>query len=343
MSANKRRSVPLSTHRPTRRALFGGLSGVGVAAVLSACTNQANRDPEQPDGAARWRYTDGRGETIELPEPPTRIVSYSTCGGALAALGVKSVGMFGYSPLDQTDALRGVDLTGVATIGEVYGEINFDALLAADPQLIVTAFSPEQDGTLWGFADKAQQRKAAQIAPIVAINGIEDPTRVIGTFEELAASLDAEVDSAQDEQAREEFDAAQKEFEQIAAAHRDIRVLAVYMTNTEAYVARPEVFPQLREMGSWGLQVIDPKPGKDPFWDVLSLENLDTYPCDLLLADLLDVQGGNLDNVATWTALPAVKAGQVVDWSQLEPWSYGLYTQTLTELGAALADAQVVR
>lgn len=103
----------------TRR---GFLASATATALLTACSGT----PAGTDrtGTAEWRFTDDRGVTVTRPSRPARIVTNDQAGAALASLGVRPIGMFGSAPMAQNPLLEGVDLAGIESIGEVYGEIN---------------------------------------------------------------------------------------------------------------------------------------------------------------------------------------------------------------------------
>lgn len=77
------------------------------------------------------------------------------------------------------------------------------------------------------------------------------------------------------------------------------------------------------------------------FWTVVSYERADGFPADLIMHD---VQAGSLtlDGLAkkpTWRSLPAVKAGQLLEWQKVQPWSHPLYTKEIELLTAGLEQA----
>lgn len=143
---------------------------------------------------------------MNLPSRPTRIAAYAASGAPLIALGIRPVALFGGEPLDQTSHLEGLDLAGIESVGETYGEINVEKLLALQVDLVVTSFDPLQDGPIFGFVDGPVQGQVETIAPIVALNGINDPADVIARFEELAESLGADVQAPEVVVARQRFE-----------------------------------------------------------------------------------------------------------------------------------------
>jgi len=74
-----------------------------------------------------------------------RIAAYTAPGAALLSFGIRPVAVFGNVPLVDP-LLEGLDLTGVESGGETYGEVNLEKLLVLGVELIVTAFDPNQDG-----------------------------------------------------------------------------------------------------------------------------------------------------------------------------------------------------
>ena len=79
-------------------------------------------------------------------------------------------------PIEDDVAFEGRDLSGVEIVGTAYGQIDLEALAAADPDLIVTTVYPaDSAGTMTRPAPllrlraMEQQEQVAEIAPIVAI------------------------------------------------------------------------------------------------------------------------------------------------------------------------------
>lgn len=78
----------------------------------------------------------------------------------------------------------------------------------------------------------------------------------------------------------------------------------------------------------------------------MSFEQANKYPADLILYDTnpgamtLD----ELDKVPTWRGLPAVKAGQLVEWQAIEDWNYPQYTKDIRRVidGVRTANPRLV-
>lgn len=330
-------------HLTTRRQF--AVSSLGALAsgslLLSACGGDDQEAASKEEASGPWRFTDDRGERISRDTRPERIVANEATASALWYAGLTPVGIFAGSPLEDSTLLEGVDLEGIESLGEVYGEINLERLAALEPDLIVTAFNPDQAPVLFGFKDDAQQKKAAAFAPILAIDGVKPTTRVIERHGEVAGALGADQKAAKVVDARKAYDESVAALKAAIEAKPSLKVLAVSAYPDQVLVARPDQFPVFGEYTSWGLEMTEPE-GKDPFWETLSWERVDKYPADLIMYDdktgTLSIE--DMGKKPTWRALPAVEAGQVVPYSALEDWSYALRREEIDVLTAGLEEAR---
>ncbi|MCK9494472.1 MAG: ABC transporter substrate-binding protein [Dehalococcoidia bacterium] len=343
----------------TRRRFLAGLGSATAAAAFLAACGDSDDEPEAtptstgtPDAttatatseatatateaAGGFTFTDGRGVTVTLDKQPERVVAYHAPAAALWHLGITPVGVFGGALPEESPNLADIDVTGIEDVGHVYGEIDLEKLVLLKPDLIVTAFSPVQGELTWGFADLDVQAQVQEIAPIVAINGIEDPTDVIASFEELAVAMGVEVDTPEYADARAGFDQAVEDFQAAVAEKEGLTAVALSNFGGEVYFAKPELAPALRQLNQWGLQFVDVQAGEGEFWEIVSFEQVNKYPADLLLFDTSPEVG--LDELAerpAWQALPAVAADQIAPWDKLENWSYAAYAadiEAITEV-----------
>jgi iron complex transport system substrate-binding protein len=336
-----------------RRFVLRGLGALASTPLLLAACGDDEKSSSSPSAGASadgpWSFTDDRGERISLDKRPQRIIAYDTAASALWYQGIVPTAVFGAAPLKDNTSLAGLDVSETESVGEVYGEINLEKLAALKPDLIVTAYDPEQT-VLFGFKDDKQQKKVQAFAPIAAIDAIPLPTKVIDRFATLASSLGADPKAAGRDDQRQRFDAAVAKLRETATAKKDVAVVAVGGFEDGLYFARPARFPALKEYQGWGVNFVDTgvKPRNsakkfDPadFWTVVSYERADAFPADLIMHD---VQSGSLtlDALAkkpTWRSLPAVKAGQLVEWQKVQAWSYPLYTKEIELLTAGLERA----
>jgi len=338
----------------TRRRFVARGVGALVSAplLLAACGDDDNRNSAPSAGtttAGPWSFTDDRGVRISLDSRPKRVIAYDTAASALWYQGIIPTAVFGGARLKDNTSLTGLDISQTQSVGDVYGEINLEKLAALQPDLIVTAYDPDQ-AVLFGFKDDKQQRKVQSFAPIAAIDGIPLPTKVIDRFAALATSLGADPETDGRGDARRRFEAAVAKLRDTAAAKRDVAVVACAGFEDGLYFARPERFPALKEYQGWGVTFVDTggKPTKKSkefdvadFWQVVSYEQADHYRADVIMHD---TQEGSLTLAAlakkpTWRSLPAVKAGQLVAWQKIQAWSYPLYTKEIELLTAGLQKA----
>ena len=115
---------PESSRGLSRRRFLGGVSAAAVSAMfLAACggdddEGDGGASPSSATGgtstsaaggtSAAFTFTDGRGETITLDKKPERIVAYAAPAAALYDLGIKPVGIFTGSPLEEAPNLVGM-------------------------------------------------------------------------------------------------------------------------------------------------------------------------------------------------------------------------------------------
>ena len=206
----------------TSRRFTGGLLALGLAAGLSACGADAATDTAAAESG--WEFTDDLGTTIALDEVPTRVAGLNDVLSSLWNYGIEPVASWGQTSIEVDVAFEGKDLSGVEIVGTSYGQIDLEALAAADPDVIVASVYPtDSEGTLdpdapfYGFESIEQQEQVAQIAPIIGIAWRGSAAEVIERTVELAGSLGVDVDGGEVAQLREQYDAAAAELTEAAA------------------------------------------------------------------------------------------------------------------------------
>lgn len=300
--------------RPGRRAVLGASA---LTALLTACSTGGDTTTDAagaPEGG--WSFTDDLGVTVTLDAAPTRIAGVSDAVLGLWNYGVKPVAVYGSEPLADDVGFADRDLTDVASVGETYGEIDFEALAAAAPDLIIDlaypaerGATPSADDTRFGFGDATQQSSAEQIAPLLTI--VVDGT--VDTVAERTAVLAAALGVEDDVLAgfRTEFDAASERL--AAAASSGLSILFVAGYEDQLYVAHPQDDPTLAYYATLGFDMVDP-PGEDFYWALFSWETVDQLSADVLLTTPRAMSPEELLAQPTFAALPAAAAGQIVEW-----------------------------
>jgi iron complex transport system substrate-binding protein len=122
-------------------------------------------------------------------------------------------------------------------------------------------------------------------------------------------------------------------------------VLVVSPAVDTLYVASPDWMVDLFYFRELGLEIVSPEVPADGFWELLSWEQANKYPADLILVDARNDQiVQEVEGVGTWEALPAVQAGQLGPWYAGAPYSYARLAPMMRELAEIIreADADLV-
>ena len=334
------------THLSNRREFMAGLATVtSLPFLLAACGAEDEEAPPTGGGAQAggpFAFTDDRGEKISLDAMPERIVAHEYALAALWDYGVRPVGVYGSTPVAEQPLLADLDLAGVESVGEVWGEVNLEALAALRPDLIVSTWWPSEK-LLGGIKDDKLAGKMGAIAPLLGIHAQVPAATTIDHFEKLAVALGHSADAPEVVSIRERYDAAVAGFQEAVKAKPGLKMMAVYADPEAMYVGKVEDYSDLREYAGWGLEVISGK-SSDPYWEVLSWENADRYEADLILHDgrATAPSQEDLSKIPVWSRLPAVEAGQLSPWHMEEAVSYRLFAGHIEELTSAIDSASVL-
>lgn len=326
------------------------LSAAALAAGLAACSSDVEDSTEaSPSGAETpsgpWTWEDADGETVELDEVPTRIIAHSGEAAALMSYGIRPVGIYGDEPVKTDPNLQGLDLSGIEILGEEWGVIDVAKASTLSPDLIVADWWPAEQAHS-GLEDgvKEKSKQIAELAPVVGAPQGESILALTEGYEELAASLGADVEGSQGAADKAAFEAARDDFAALME-EKEISALAVSPATDLLYVANPEFAPELLDFAAWGLGVVEPDAVDQefPYWENLSWENADKYQPDVLLIDgrSFDDSVKTAEEQPTWTSIKAAEAGQVIEWPAFWLHTYGHYAAALEKLTADLADVDV--
>jgi iron complex transport system substrate-binding protein len=332
--------TPSDHTRPSRRQFVaGGLGAVALPILLAACGDD---DSPSQAGGGPWRFTDDRGVKVSLPVRPGRIVMHEYAVAGLWDYGIEPVGSYGSVPMSEQPLFEDMDLSDVESVGEVWGEINLEAMAALRPDLVVSTYWPAEK-LLGGIKDDKVEEKVAAIAPIVGVHAQVPATTTIEHFEKLARALGGDADGPKLDGIRERYRQAVKRFKAAVEEKPGLRVMAAYADPEALYVAKVSDYSDLREYRAWGLDLVSGR-SSDPYWEKLSWENADRYPADLILYDArahaptLD----KLDDIPVWRRLPAVEAGQLSPWHMEEAVSYRVFAGHIEELAERIEQSEPV-
>ena len=329
----------------TSRRLLGGLLALGVTAGLAGCGGAYTGT--EPAAAGGWQFTDDIGQTVELDEAPERIAGLNDLAASLWNYGIAPVATFGQTSAEDDVAFEGRDLGDVAIVGSAYGEIDLEALAAADPDVIVTTIYPDDSsGEIpegkagYGFNDLAQEEQVAEIAPVIHIAYVGSAADVIERVVELAEALGVDTGSGEVADARADFEAAAEDLS--AAAAGGVSVLPVFATAADGWwMAKAPDDPQLRMYADLGVNFVDPG-GDDYFWQAVGWEEVPEHPSDVLLYSLrFSMSADEIAAQPTAALLPAVQAGQLHPWKYIGP-DYVSQAAYMEELAGYLEQAQDV-
>jgi iron complex transport system substrate-binding protein len=164
-------------------------------------------------------------------------------------------------------------------------------------------------------------------------------------YEDLAESLGAEVDDPRIAENKQRFEESVARFKQAVAAKPGLTAAAVSPSDDLLYVANPEYAPELLDLQSFGMQVLDPDTPDPafPYWENLSWENADKYQPDLILFDGRSFTAeSNAEWGAkqpTWFQIGAAREGAVVAWPAYWLHTYGDFATELDKLTEAVTAA----
>ncbi|MGH3353428.1 MAG: ABC transporter substrate-binding protein [Nocardioides sp.] len=323
-------------------------TAAALVLALSACSSDIADDGAEPASGASsvpdgpWSFTDGSGEVVKLDEAPTRIIAHAPAAAALISYGIRPIGIYGDEPVETDPNLDGVDLTDIEVLGEEWGSIDVAKASTLSPDLIVADWWPaEMAHSGLENGTKAKSKKLAELAPVVGPSQGGSILNLAEGYEDLAASLGADVGKSQGAKDKAAFEKARDGFIS-EMKDKDLTALAVSPADDLLYAANPEYAPELLDFTEWGLQVVAPdSPDPDfPYWENLSWENADKYQPDVLLIDsrtFIDAKK-TAEGQPTWTSIRAAEAGQVIEWPAFWLHTYADYAEALTKLTADLAD-----
>jgi iron complex transport system substrate-binding protein len=327
-----------------RQFVLGGLALASTPLILAACGEEhGGQSGRVTDGrSGPWKFTDDRGIEISLDQPPQRIVAHEYALAALWDYGVRPIGVYGSVSMDDQPIFEDLDLAGIESVGEVWGEVNLEGLAALQPDLIISTYWPSEK-LLGGVKDDKLESKMSALAPFVGIDAQVPATRTIERFEELGGALGSDLESPEIEAIHADFDEAVESFQSAVKATPGLRAMAVYADPEALYIGKTDDYSDLREYEAWGLEV-QSGDSPDPYWEIVSWENADKYPADLILYDGRAHAPGldELTDIPLWNELPAVGANQLAPWHMEEAVSYRLFTEHIEELTAVIERSEVV-
>jgi iron complex transport system substrate-binding protein len=282
--------------------------------------------------------------TVTLPARPERVVGYLPLASALWDYGLRPVGVYGTTlrPDGTPEVFVGnIDLDAVESLGETYGELDIEKLVALKPDLIINdRWYDTMD--LWGMQPGAVEQ-IEQIAPIVEIKYTgRQVTETLASVEKLAVALGADPEAPEIVESKRAFEEAVTELKAAIAEKPGLTVMFMSGTPEESlYVANPLQSADMTLYQSLGLDIVVPEIDPTEYWEELSWEQAGKYPVDLFLIDSRQWSntGEQLQAIATFGSLPAAKAGAFGAWDIEYVPSYQGFTPVITALTEVIRNA----
>ena len=298
--------------------------------------------------AGEWSFTDDKGVTVTLPEAPQRIVADVNAAAPLWDFGIRPVGVFGWNASREGDfgmAGGNIDPSQVEVVGDVTEPIDVEGLVGLQPDLIVTlTFIPDDPQDYWSLAADGPLAQVQQVAPIIALSGVESAELAAGRYAELAAALGADLESADIVAAHQALADAEAAFTAAIEAKPGISALFVAGGPDTIYIANPAVAGDLQYFRKLGLTipevVINPENGD--FWEYASFEDIGRYQTDMLFSSYRGSTIEDLTAIGTVATLPAVTNDQVFTWNQDVITSYQGLTDILAGITEAINASEIV-
>ena len=339
------------THPSRRRVLKSGLGaglGLGAIGLLGACSaTVSTADASSSASGGPWTFTDDRGTAVRLGSAPTKVVAYTGTAAALYDFGVtdRIVGVFG--PTKQAngkaDPMAGnLPVDKLTVLGTAYGEFDVAKYAELNPQLLITDMW-EKD-SLW-YVPAASLSKIEKLAPTIGITVASEPlTTPLARYEKLAGLLGANLTASAVAAAKTAFQQAVEQLRSAAKSKSTIKVMAASASADLLYISNPKIYPDLSYFEQLGVSFIRPTNVVGGFFESLSWENAGKYQADLILLDdrTGTLQPADLTGKATWTALPAVKADQIVAWNSEPRYSYAAICPILQGFSTAQQNSDKV-
>ncbi|WP_076475560.1 ABC transporter substrate-binding protein [Williamsia sterculiae] len=322
---------------------------VDLNADPAAC---ANSDKVAPPARAdrSFEFTDGRGKTVKLDKQPTRIIADEESAAALYAAGIKPVGIWSTTPLSVSPILKCLDLDGVQAVGEKWGDISMEKVLALKPDLFVGEYNPrfKQFGKLTSASDSSKADRLDQIAPTLGVTlDTTSTTATIENYQKLDTALGVNENSDDQKRIKADFDTAVERFKKVAAERQDVTGMGVWPLEV-AYVLDPKADPDFSDYTRWGLKMFTPDRTDDGYWRKYSWETFPPKAADLAFVYHDVANSANVKLADVGQKFPVFQQSAAVNAKQMVLWDYGAnksyprYTKTINAFADALEKSKKV-
>ncbi|MFJ8857961.1 ABC transporter substrate-binding protein [Streptomyces sp. NPDC102451] len=259
-----------------------------------------------------WSFADDRGRLVAADRRPSRVLAYIQAGATLWDYGIRPEGIFGSG---HDGAVPDLAKTGTLPLDTVDyrgagDDLDVDTLLRGRPDLVVAVSYGH--GQLYGL-DPDTAKHLEEHVPVVVIDVGQARTldRVAERFAELARSLGG----APVPDASGELHAARERLSAATRTPGGPRVVALSPAGPEqAYVARPQMWPELRVLAELGVGLVSPPDGAGVNWATVDWAEAAALEPGIVLTDIRS-NAVPLDGIAdpAWEA--AGRGVRTVPWN----------------------------
>lgn len=297
----------------------------------------------QADGT--WAFTDDLGNTVSLPEAPTRVVAFVGYAAALHAYGFDVVGYYGGAVNEDgsnapvagdlpLDSIPSIAMDGDDYAIDIEKVINVDAQVFVGPNYSLAAEPP----VIWPLdADAmAQLGEVVEMIHIAADDGA-DVERNIQTLANLAEALGVDPESPEVADARAEYETARDALAEAIASRPNLTTLWMSGYASGFWIGSTNDVDFLANLG---MQRVgdDLATAGEQSWE--------TFPqleADLIFNDDRPPYWWGVEQltaeIPTYSLHPAVAAGQVASWHNTFVPSYSHFTPIIDGYTKVFLDA----
>ncbi|MCX5386845.1 ABC transporter substrate-binding protein [Streptomyces sp. NBC_00083] len=281
-----------------------------------------------------WRFSDDRGQVSTAAAPPSRVVAYIQAGATLEELGVHPVAVFGsfHDGPRPDPAKRGaLDPDEVGYLG-AGGDLDVAALLAVAPDLVVAV--SYGGGQVYGLDPETAKHLEERVAVVVIeVGQAHSLARIRGRFAELARTLGA---ADQDATA---LSAAEERLRGAAGRTPRPSVLALSPAGPDqVHLARPQAWPELRELTGHGVDMAEPGAGPGASWLTTGWATAAELRPDIVLVDIRCNAAPieTLRSDADWRALES--RARIVAWNPEAPCGAAAHAAFFAQVAGAIEE-----
>lgn len=299
------------------------LVGVGILALtLAACgeekaseeptsTEQQSTDTGEAEVSTRT-VTDAMGNEVVIPANPERVLA-TYLEDNLVALGIKPAAQWSVNDGASIQGYLQGELDGIPTIPH---DLPFEAVQEVAPDLIIMDSASMVEG--------GKYEQYSKIAPTYVIG-----TEVNNDWRDELLRVGEVFDKKEEAQkALDNYDAKAAEAkETIEKEVGNPSVAAIWLVGGKFFIVSETLSSGAVMYGDLGLKVPDVvkeiSASATGNWSEISLEKLVELDAEhLFLIDSDTASGSEALSEALWNSVPAVKAGNVYEFSPDESWLY---------------------